>query len=102
MVGERLRSPVDHASPATVAAAGRAGWRLMSLDGASLNRRIARRLAAAGIRALGDLAEWSPEALRSLRGIHAVSVLEIELCLIRAQNAKRPIAGRIPRRLDQA
>lgn len=79
-----------------------AGWRHMTLDGVSLSPRISRRLVAAGIRTLGDLAEWSPQALRTLRGIHAVSVLEIELCLIRAQNAKRPPAGQTNRRLGPA
>lgn len=74
--------------PARVAPAGWAGWRRMPLDGVGLSTRIARRLAAAGIRTLGDLAEWTPSALCSLRGIHAVSVLEIELCLARARNAR--------------
>jgi hypothetical protein len=74
----------------------------MPLDGVSLSPRISRRLVAAGIRTLGELAEWSPQALRSLRGIHAVSVLEIELCLIRAQNAKRPSDGQTNRRLGPA
>ncbi len=74
--------------PARVAPAGWAGWRRIPLDGVGLSTRISRRLAAAGIRTLGDLAEWTPSALCSLRGIHAVSVLEIELCLARARNAR--------------
>jgi len=76
------------AVPARVAPAGWAGWRRLPLDGVGLSARISRRLVAAGIHTLGDLAEWTPSALCSLRGIHAVSVLEIELCLARARNAK--------------
>lgn len=102
MAAETMRSVSGRAWPAGVPAVGRAAWRQTPLDDVGLNPRISRRLVAAGISTLGDLAEWTPEALRSLPGIHAVSVLEIELCLVRAQNAKRPAAGRTPCRHDPA